>query len=228
MSTVCVDQDHEIVSKTRILDPCVLAVACGLLCSLKHTVHLIEVDITEQWGDHSALRDAAATIRFQHDFQQVHHVIIVDSLRHFGQQQVVPNVVKGRHDRLPTSSMSQNQWVITRKRHPFEGRSLAVIHSIRRRGVRLVLVILPNGTRSLIPAAWTDWNPESAELCGSTSNISHNLGRLDDLLRLRVLINALLGRPSESAPHEGSSHAIAPRISRADGSVKPDNSGKPS
>src|SRR5262249_35725159 len=77
--------------------------------------------------------------------------------------------------------------VITRKRHPFEGRSLAVIHSIRRRGVRLVLVILPNGTRSLVPTAWTDWNPESAELCGSTSNISHNLGSLDDLLRLRVL-----------------------------------------
>ena len=51
MSTVCVDQDHEIVSKTRILDPYVLAVACGLLCSLKHTVHLIEVDITEQWRD---------------------------------------------------------------------------------------------------------------------------------------------------------------------------------
>src|SRR5215831_8426818 len=116
--------------------------------------------------------------------------------------------------------------VITRKRHPFEGRSLAVIHSIRRRGVRLVLVLLPNGTRSLVPTAWTDWNPESAELCGSTSNISHNLGSLDDLLRLRVLINALLSRPSESAPHEGSSHAIAPRISRADASVKPDNSSR--
>src|SRR5215475_7508169 len=51
MSTICVDQDHQIVSKTRILDPCVLAVARGLLCSLKHTVHLIEVDITEQWRD---------------------------------------------------------------------------------------------------------------------------------------------------------------------------------
>ena len=83
-----------IVSKSRILDPGVLAVACCLLCSLEHTVHLIEVDITEQWGDHSALRDAAATIRFQHDLHQVHHVIIVDSLRHFDQQQVVPNVVK--------------------------------------------------------------------------------------------------------------------------------------
>src|SRR5262245_25398314 len=110
MTTVCVDQDHQIVSKTRILDVGVFAVACGLLCSFKHTVYLIEVDITEQWGDHSALWNTAATIRFQHDLQQVHHVVIVDSLRHLGQQQVMPNVVKGRYDRLPTSRISQNQW----------------------------------------------------------------------------------------------------------------------
>ena len=95
--------------------------------------------------------------------------------------------------------------VIRRERHPFEGRSLAVIHSIRRRGERLVLVILPNGTRSLIPVAWTDWNPEqSAERpAGATANshISHDLGRLGDLLHLRTIINALLSRPAESAPH---------------------------
>src|SRR5215472_18083866 len=85
--------------------------------------------------------------------------------------------------------------VITRKQHPFEGQSLAVIHSIRRRGVRLVLVTLPNGTRSLVPAAWTDWNVESGS--APTSHISHDLGRLDDLLRLRALINAFLSRPTE-------------------------------
>src|SRR5262249_29489110 len=94
MSTVCVDQDHQIIGETRVLDVGVFAVACGLLGSLEHTVHLIEVDITEQWGDHSALRDATATVRFQHDLQQVHHVIIVDSLRYLGQQQIVLNVVK--------------------------------------------------------------------------------------------------------------------------------------
>jgi hypothetical protein len=104
---------------------------------------------------------------------------------------------------------------ITREQHPFEGQSLSVIHSIRRRGVRLVLVILPNGTRSLIPAAWTDWKTEPAST--PTSHISHNLGRLDDLLHLRRIINALLSRPSESAPHEGSSHAIAPCLSPRDG-----------
>jgi hypothetical protein len=46
------------------------------LCSLKHAIHLIEVDVTEQWGDHPALRDATSTVGFQHDLQQVHHVIV--------------------------------------------------------------------------------------------------------------------------------------------------------
>ena len=47
---------------------------------------------------------------------------------------------------------------ITRERHPFEGRSLAVIGSIRRRGVLFVLACLPDGSRALIPAQWTDWD----------------------------------------------------------------------
>jgi len=120
--------------------------------------------------------------------------------------------------------------VITRERHPFEGRSLSVIHSIRRRGIRLVLVILPNGTRSLIPVAWTDWIPEqSPGAAKAIPHISNDLGRLDDLLRLRALIKAFLSRPSESAPHEGSSHAIPPCLSRADGSAaESDGTNKPS
>ena len=53
---------------------------------------------------------------------------------------------------------------ITRERHAFEGKNLAVISSIRRRGVLLLLVCLPDGSRSLIPASWTDWSPEQTEL----------------------------------------------------------------
>ena len=47
---------------------------------------------------------------------------------------------------------------ITRERHPFEGRALAVIGSTRRRGVLFVLACLPDGSRALIPAQWTDWD----------------------------------------------------------------------
>src|ERR1700726_1812 len=42
---------------------------------------------------------------------------------------------------------------ITRERHAFEGQSLTAISSIRRRGVLLVLVVLPDGSRSLIQAS---------------------------------------------------------------------------
>ena len=52
---------------------------------------------------------------------------------------------------------------ITRERHAFESQSLAAISSIRRRGVLFVLVVLPDGSRSLIPAEWTDWIPEQAD-----------------------------------------------------------------
>src|SRR5215475_2109889 len=94
MSRVGVDQDHQIIRKSCVLDVGVLAVACCLLCPFEHAVHLIEVDVTEQWGDHPALRDATSTVGFQHDLQQVHHVVVVDSLCNLCQQTVVPNVVK--------------------------------------------------------------------------------------------------------------------------------------
>jgi hypothetical protein len=106
---------------------------------------------------------------------------------------------------------------ITRKRHAFEGQTLAVISSIKRRGVLLVLVTLPNGSRSLIPAAWTDWRYADTNASPSDADIDHasSLGKLDDLLRLGKVINALLSRHTESAPHKESGHAIEPGVSRS-------------
>ena len=82
---------------------------------------------------------------------------------------------------------------ITRERHAFEGQSLAAISSIRRRGVLLVLVVLPDGSRSLIPAEWTDWRPKQVERTSAddVGDGDHDLGRLDDLLHLRKVIDAL-------------------------------------
>ena len=51
MSRMGVDQDHEIISESRVLDTRERSISGGLLRPLEHTVHLIEVDITEQWGD---------------------------------------------------------------------------------------------------------------------------------------------------------------------------------
>ena len=55
---------------------------------------LVKVDVAEQRGDHTALRNAASTVGFQHDLQQVHHVWVIYPACHLGQQPVVPDIVK--------------------------------------------------------------------------------------------------------------------------------------
>ena len=107
---------------------------------------------------------------------------------------------------------------ILRERHPFEGRSLRLMGTLKRRGTPLLLVALPDGSRSLIPASWTDWKttndqpspprPQRREPC---------LAPLTDLLHLRVIVDALLGRSmirQEPAADEESHHAMDPGISR--------------
>src|SRR5437667_10600974 len=48
---------------------------------------------------------------------------------------------------------------IVRAGHPFEGKSLAVLRAIHRHGRLYLLLILPDGSKSLIPADWTDIAP---------------------------------------------------------------------
>ena len=81
-----------------------------------------------------------------------------------------------------------DQVTVIRKRHAFEGETLAVISSIKRRGVLLVLVILPNGSRSLVPAAWTDWRDADASPIDEDIDDTSSLGKLGDLLQLRKVI----------------------------------------
>jgi hypothetical protein len=105
---------------------------------------------------------------------------------------------------------------ITRERHAFEGQSLVVISSIRRRGVLFALVVLPDGSRSLIPADWTDWSAEQANQtpAGDGGDGSHDLGRLCDLLHLRKIIDALYDRYVDSVSCKESRNAIEPGLSR--------------
>jgi hypothetical protein len=58
-------------------------------------------------------------------------------------------------------------------------------------GLQFVL-ILPDGSKSLIPADWTDFNSAS-----SASQALELVGSLDDLLRLRRLVDALLRRATD-------------------------------
>ena len=49
-----------------------------------------------------------------------------------------------------------NGVTVTRPRHPLAGRRLQVIGAMRRLGRDELLVVLPDGSKTLIPAAWTD------------------------------------------------------------------------
>ena len=84
---------------------------------------------------------------------------------------------------------------ITRSHHPFEGGSLEVLrHAVRQERLYFVL-ILPDGSKSLIPADWTDYSAASP----SQTEEKQLIGSLEDLLQLRFLADALLQRAATSA-----------------------------
>src|SRR5438477_4176673 len=78
---------------------------------------------------------------------------------------------------------------ITRPHHPFEGQSLEVLRRVRMRAGLQFVLILPDGSKSRIPADWTDYqNPVCA------AQAPQRVGSLEDFLRLRQLTDALLRR----------------------------------
>jgi len=81
---------------------------------------------------------------------------------------------------------------LTRRRHPFEGRSLQVLGSMRRHGVAELLVVLPDGSKRLIPAAWTD-----LEQPAGGDDAAATLGSVSDLLRASVLVSGLSARAAD-------------------------------
>ena len=92
---------------------------------------------------------------------------------------------------------------------------------LRRRDVQLLLVALPDGSRTLVPAQWTDWKPANNAdglLTLPEDKRERHIAPLGDLLRLRTILNALLDRESMSqtepiADEEGG-HAIEIEFSR--------------
>ena len=82
---------------------------------------------------------------------------------------------------------------ILRERHPFEGRVLQALGATHRRGVALLLVMLPDGSRSLIPAGWTDLSTmRVAEPAAAAENGRlRSLARLVDFLHARTILDAL-------------------------------------
>jgi hypothetical protein len=82
---------------------------------------------------------------------------------------------------------------LTRRRHPFEGRQLRVLGSMRRHGETELLVVLPDGSKRLIPAAWTDLE----NTAGGAGGGPPALGVVADLQRLSVLVCDLSARAAQ-------------------------------
>lgn len=82
---------------------------------------------------------------------------------------------------------------ITRPRHPLQGRSLRVLGQMRRHGRVELLLVLPDGSKSLIPAAWTDADSPAAD----SEQDAATLGSVADLLHACAVISALLARGAQ-------------------------------
>ena len=107
------------------------------------------------------------------------------------------------------------QVTIVRRSHPFEGKTLGVFSKIHRQDRLYLCLILPDGTRSLIPAEWTDINSTvknaTTASCSDAPTPNANIGSPEDLLRTRTVVDALLRRladhnsgatdPSLQEPH---------------------------
>jgi Family of unknown function (DUF5372) len=81
--------------------------------------------------------------------------------------------------------------VITRPGHPLHGRELRVLGRMRRHGARELLVEIPDGSKRLIPASWTDLDRAAGAEEGDGPA---TLGPVTDLLSLSVLVSALCAR----------------------------------
>ena len=96
------------------------------------------------------------------------------------------------------------QVTIVRPHHPFEGRSLAVLGQTHRQGRLHWVLILPDGSRSLVPAEWTAVGSSTPQAVNHTST---SLASLEDLLRLRSVVDALQRRATGS-PRDSAQTAI--------------------
>lgn len=100
------------------------------------------------------------------------------------------------HPTLAFGAVAVSAVTLTRPRHPFEGRSLQVMGSMRRHGVVELLVVLPDGSKRLIPAAWTDLE-RPAGGGGGDRGPAATLGSVSELLHLSVLVSDRLARTSD-------------------------------
>ena len=110
---------------------------------------------------------------------------------------------------------------VTRHRDALEGKTLQLLGRLRRHGGVELLVVLPDGSKRMIPAEWTD-----AALAGSEdgSGAAATLGAVSDLLDACVLVCGLSarragpqGQAARQSPCKEDDRAACPAQSAAGG-----------
>src|SRR5260370_15014120 len=80
------------------------------------------------------------------------------------------------------------QITVLRARHPFEGRVLETLAWIHRRGDLYANAILPDGTRAMIPAAWTDYAAQQSAEQPCVDHPAATLASISQLLHARTVV----------------------------------------
>jgi hypothetical protein len=84
--------------------------------------------------------------------------------------------------------------MITRPRHPLAGLELRVLGGMRRHGRLELLLVLPDGSKRLIPAEWTSQHADSTAADDGAGQdgggSAGTLGSVTDLLAASVLVSA--------------------------------------
>ena len=84
--------------------------------------------------------------------------------------------------------------MVTRPRHPLEGRRLQVIGAMRRLGRDELLVVLPDGSKTLMPAGWTDRDTTMANEGRALDQVTAILAAPAQLLHAHELVSSLRAR----------------------------------
>ncbi len=90
--------------------------------------------------------------------------------------------------------------MVTRRRHPLEGQTLAVLGRMRRHGTVELLVVLADGSKTLLPASWTDLAPSGDVGHAVGEPFTVTLGSLGDLLAASALMSVLAVRAGGDDP----------------------------
>lgn|SRR5918999_4937101 len=88
---------------------------------------------------------------------------------------------------------------IIRCKDPLDGLRVRVLGRLRRHGVVELLVVLPDGSKRMIPQAWTD--TEGTEPAGSVAPAA-TLGSIADLLGACAVVAALSSGAEEQAARQ--------------------------